>query len=150
LQMSEAENETMKKRLNDLVRTKQLAIIKESTQGCRNGKRCGSNCTGGIFNPTSNGQETIEGGRRGTIQKDLVESASNALSTQEKEILEKQLHDMAVMVERLEGSHQKLLIEVDSQSSEIVRFFEENSNLSTSYEEVVGVVVQCGSIYTKS
>ncbi|KAF6161112.1 hypothetical protein GIB67_007753 [Kingdonia uniflora] len=74
--------------------------------------------------------------------ENLEESASYALSTQEKEILEKQLHDMAVMVERLEGSRQKLLIEVDSQSSEIERLFEENYNLSTSYEEVVGVVVQ--------
>ncbi|OVA17773.1 hypothetical protein BVC80_1835g154 [Macleaya cordata] len=61
---------------------------------------------------------------------------------QEKEKLEKQMHDMAVMVERLESSRQKLLLEIDSQSSEIERLFEENSNLSASYEDAMGVVAQ--------
>ncbi|XP_028092566.1 uncharacterized protein LOC114292738 [Camellia sinensis] len=48
---------------------------------------------------------------------------------------------MAVVVERLESSRQKLLMEIDSQSSEIERLFEENSNLSSTYQEAMGVVV---------
>ncbi|GLT66996.1 hypothetical protein SLA2020_393330 [Shorea laevis] len=43
---------------------------------------------------------------------------------EDKDRLEKQLHDMAVIVERLESSRQKLLMEIDSQSSEIERLFE--------------------------
>ncbi|XP_068643964.1 uncharacterized protein [Aristolochia californica] len=70
------------------------------------------------------------------------EATLKAFSLQEKEKLEKQLHDMAVMVERLESSRQKLLLEIDSQSSEIERLFEENSNLSASYQDAMGVVVQ--------
>ncbi|KAG8496426.1 hypothetical protein CXB51_007533 [Gossypium anomalum] len=58
-------------------------------------------------------------------------------SVEEKEKLEKQLHDMAVAVERLENSRQKLLMEIDNQSSEIERLFEENSNLSSSYQEAM-------------
>ncbi|XP_042509890.1 paramyosin isoform X2 [Macadamia integrifolia] len=72
----------------------------------------------------------------------LEEAARKVFSLEEKEKLEQQLHDMAVMVERLENSRQKLLIEIDSQSSEIERLFEENSNLSVSYEDAMGVVVQ--------
>ncbi|XP_028058595.1 uncharacterized protein LOC114262411 [Camellia sinensis] len=48
---------------------------------------------------------------------------------------------MAVVVERLESSRQKLLMKIDSQSSEIDRVFEENSNLSSAYQEAMGVVV---------
>ncbi|KAI3937438.1 hypothetical protein MKW98_018737 [Papaver atlanticum] len=70
------------------------------------------------------------------------EAASKAFSLQEKEKLERQLHDMAVVVEKLENSRQKLLLEIDSQSSEIERLFEENSDLSTSYEDAMGVVGQ--------
>ncbi|XP_026425851.1 testis-specific gene 10 protein-like [Papaver somniferum] len=70
------------------------------------------------------------------------EAASKAFSLQEKEKLERQLHDMAVVVEKLENSRQKLLLEIDSQSLEIERLFEENSNLSTSYEDAMGVVGQ--------
>ncbi|XP_043697652.1 paramyosin isoform X2 [Telopea speciosissima] len=70
------------------------------------------------------------------------EAARKVFSSKEKETLEQQLHDMAVMVERLESSRQKLLIEIDSQSSEIERLFEENSNLSVSYEDAMGVVAQ--------
>ncbi|RZC78465.1 hypothetical protein C5167_002745 [Papaver somniferum] len=70
------------------------------------------------------------------------EAASKAFSLQEKEKLERQLHDMAVVVEKLENSRQKLLLEIDSQSSEIERLFEENPNLSTSYEDAMGVVGQ--------
>ncbi|MCL7029825.1 hypothetical protein MKW94_014221 [Papaver nudicaule] len=70
------------------------------------------------------------------------EAASKAFSLQEKEKIERQLHDMAVVVEKLESSRQKLLLEIDSQSSEIERLFEENSNLSSSYEDAMGVVGQ--------
>nr|XP_023910913.1 calponin homology domain-containing protein DDB_G0272472 [Quercus suber]POF12170.1 hypothetical protein CFP56_29598 [Quercus suber] len=68
--------------------------------------------------------------------------ARKELSLEDKEKLEKQLHDMAVVVERLESSRQKLLTEIDSQSSEIERLFEENSNLSSSYQEAMGVAVR--------
>lgn len=63
-------------------------------------------------------------------------------SVEEKEKLEKQLHDMAVAVERLENSRQKLLMEIDNQSSEIERLFEENSNLSSSYQEAMNTAKQ--------
>lgn len=61
-------------------------------------------------------------------------------SLEDKQRLEQQLHDMAVAVERFEISRQKLLMEIDSQSSEIERLFEENSNLSSAYQEAMGVV----------
>ncbi|TYG76938.1 hypothetical protein ES288_D03G154300v1 [Gossypium darwinii] len=63
-------------------------------------------------------------------------------SVEDKEKLEKQLHDMAVAVERLENSRQKLLMEIDNQSSEIERLFEENSNLSSSYQEAMNTAKQ--------
>ncbi|CAM0872457.1 unnamed protein product [Alopecurus aequalis] len=69
-------------------------------------------------------------------------AARKAFSMQDREKLENQLHDMALMVERLEGSRQKLLMEIDSQSSEIENLFEENSALSTSYQEAVSVTMQ--------
>ncbi|GMY11004.1 calponin homology domain-containing protein DDB_G0272472 [Fagus crenata] len=69
-------------------------------------------------------------------------AAQKAFSLEDKEKLEKQLHDMAVVVERLESSRQKLLMEIDSQSSEIERLFEENSNLSSSYQEAMGIAVR--------
>ncbi|KAL7598794.1 hypothetical protein Lser_V15G26576 [Lactuca serriola] len=59
---------------------------------------------------------------------------------EEKERYETQLHDMAVAVERLESSRQKLLMEIDSQSSEIERLFEENSNLSSAYQEATDIM----------
>ncbi|GAB4860090.1 hypothetical protein Ancab_011568 [Ancistrocladus abbreviatus] len=62
-------------------------------------------------------------------------------NNEDKEKLETQLHDMAAMVERLEGSRQKLLAEIDSQSTEIGKLFQENANLSSAYQETVGVVV---------
>ncbi|XP_072976648.1 uncharacterized protein [Typha angustifolia] len=85
--------------------------------------------------------------RLAALAKIASEEASNvaarkAFSVQDKEKLEKQLHDMALMVERLEGSRQKLLMEVDSQSSEIERLFEENSNLYTSYQDATAVAMQ--------
>ncbi|PIN26560.1 hypothetical protein CDL12_00696 [Handroanthus impetiginosus] len=61
---------------------------------------------------------------------------------EDKDRLEKQLHDMAVAVERLESSRQKLLMEIDSQSSEIERLFEENSGLSSAYQDSMGLVAQ--------
>ncbi|KAA3456753.1 filamin A-interacting protein 1-like [Gossypium australe] len=63
-------------------------------------------------------------------------------SVEDKEKLEKQLHDMAVVVERLENSRQKLLMEIDNQSSEIERLFEENSSLSSSYQEAMNTAKQ--------
>ncbi|THG06846.1 hypothetical protein TEA_030028 [Camellia sinensis var. sinensis] len=71
----------------------------------------------------------------------LEKAAQKIFSVEDKERLEKQLHDMAVVVERLESSRQKLLMEIDSQSSEIEKLFEENSNLSSAYQEATGVVV---------
>ncbi|XP_010931297.1 uncharacterized protein [Elaeis guineensis] len=69
-------------------------------------------------------------------------AARKGLSVKDKEKLEKQLHDMAIMVERLENSRQKLLMEIDSQSSELERLFEENSNLSASYQDALGLAGQ--------
>lgn len=71
----------------------------------------------------------------------LEKAPQRAFTVEDKEKLEKQLHDMAVVVERLESSRQKLLMEIDSQSSEIERLFEENSNLSSSYQEAMGMVL---------
>ncbi|KAG6605437.1 hypothetical protein SDJN03_02754, partial [Cucurbita argyrosperma subsp. sororia] len=68
-------------------------------------------------------------------------AVEKTFSVEEKSKLEKQLHDMAVAIERLENSRQKLLMEIDSQSSEIERLFEENSTLSSSYHEAVSVGV---------
>ncbi|KAL0537264.1 hypothetical protein IC582_026240 [Cucumis melo] len=68
-------------------------------------------------------------------------AVEKTFSVEEKNKLEKQLHDMAVVIERLESSRQKLLMEIDSQSSEIERLFEENSTLSNSYHEAVGIGV---------
>ncbi|KAJ1696067.1 hypothetical protein LUZ63_004579 [Rhynchospora breviuscula] len=81
------------------------------------------------------------------LDQKLSEQASRiamhtAFSLEDKEILEKQMHDMALMVERLESSRLKLLTEIDSQSSEIEKLFEENSSLSSSYEEAMAVAKQ--------
>ncbi|TQE00855.1 hypothetical protein C1H46_013395 [Malus baccata] len=65
--------------------------------------------------------------------------AGKEFSLEDKEKLEKQLHDMAVVIERLESSRQKLLIEIDSQSSEIERLFEENSDLLNSYQQAISI-----------
>ncbi|XP_059289253.1 uncharacterized protein LOC132042739 isoform X3 [Lycium ferocissimum] len=69
-------------------------------------------------------------------------ASQKTFSGEDKVSLEKQLHDMAVAIERLESSRQKLLMEIDSQSSEIERLFEENSNLSSAHQEAQGVAVQ--------
>lgn len=77
------------------------------------------------------------------VSEETFNSATRkAFSLQEKEKFEKQLHDMAMMVERLESSRQKLLTEIDSQSSEIERLFEENASLSTSQQDALGLAVQ--------
>lgn len=81
------------------------------------------------------------------LSKKVSEEASDAaackaFSLQDKVRLENQLHDMALMVERLESSRQKLLLEIDSQSSEIENLFEENSTLSSSYQDVLGIASQ--------
>ncbi|XP_061337951.1 uncharacterized protein LOC133284856 isoform X2 [Gastrolobium bilobum] len=65
-------------------------------------------------------------------------AAHKAFSLEDKQKLDMQLHDMALAIERLESSRQKLLMEIDSQSTEIERLFEENSNLSNSYQEAIG------------
>uniref|UniRef100_A0A0D3ECN1 Uncharacterized protein n=1 Tax=Brassica oleracea var. oleracea TaxID=109376 RepID=A0A0D3ECN1_BRAOL len=70
------------------------------------------------------------------------ESSQKVFSVEDKEILEKQLHDMAVALERLESSRQKLLMEIDNQSSEIEKLFEENSNLWASYQESINISKQ--------
>ncbi|KAL9238738.1 hypothetical protein vseg_013122 [Gypsophila vaccaria] len=66
-------------------------------------------------------------------------TSSNPFTFQDKEKLESQLHEMALMVERLESGRQKLLLEIDSQSSEIEKLFEENSSLTSAYQEAVGM-----------
>ncbi|KAF3671571.1 putative CAP-Gly domain-containing linker protein 1-like isoform X2 [Capsicum annuum] len=73
---------------------------------------------------------------------EVTGEASQTFSEEDKVRLEKQLHDMAVAIERLESSRQKLLMEIDSQSSEIERLFEENSNLLSAHQEALGVAVQ--------
>lgn len=85
--------------------------------------------------------------RMAALSKKISEEASDAtmrkeFSQQNKEKYEKQLHDMAVMVERLESSRQKLLMEIDSQSSEMERLFEENSNLSSSHQDALELALQ--------
>lgn len=70
---------------------------------------------------------------------EVSESGQKVFSVEDKEKLEKQLHDMAVALERLESSRQKLLMEIDNQSSEIEKLFEENSNLSASYQESINI-----------
>ncbi|XP_004291510.1 PREDICTED: paramyosin [Fragaria vesca subsp. vesca] len=77
--------------------------------------------------------------RKSSEESDKV--ASKGFSFEDKEILEKQMHDMAVVIEKLESSRQKLLMEIDSQSSEIERLFEENSNLSSSHQEAMSIAV---------
>ncbi|XP_057536052.1 autophagy-related protein 23 isoform X2 [Amaranthus tricolor] len=74
-----------------------------------------------------------------TSEEAAGKSSLNVFTLQDKEKLEDQLHAMAVMVERLESGRQKLLLEIDSQSSEIEKLFDENSSLSSAYEEAVGI-----------
>ncbi|CAL5200134.1 unnamed protein product [Lathyrus oleraceus] len=65
-----------------------------------------------------------------------------AFTLEDKQKLDKQLHDMALAVERLENSRQKLLMEIDYQSTEIERLFEENSTLSNSHQEAIGAAAR--------
>lgn len=87
-------------------------------------------------------EEKLAALTRRASEESSEKAAQKGLSLEDKEKLEKQLHDMAVVVERLESSRQKLLVEIDSQSSEIERLFEENSNLSSSYQEAMGIAVR--------
>uniref|UniRef100_A0A1J3IYB6 Uncharacterized protein n=1 Tax=Noccaea caerulescens TaxID=107243 RepID=A0A1J3IYB6_NOCCA len=73
---------------------------------------------------------------------EVSELGQKEFSVEDKEKLEKQLHDMAVALERLESSRQKLLMEIDNQSSEIEKLFEENSNMSASYQESINISKQ--------
>lgn len=84
----------------------------------------------------------LESMSKAMTEKETGKSTQKVFSTEDKERLEKQLHDMAVVVERLESSRQKLLLEIDSQSSEIERLFEENSSLLSAHQEALGVVAQ--------
>ncbi|KAF2596508.1 hypothetical protein F2Q68_00007827 [Brassica cretica] len=78
----------------------------------------------------------------GASASEVSESSQKVFSVEDKEVLEKQLHDMAVALERLESSRQKLLMEIDNQSYEIEKLFEENSNLSASYQESINISKQ--------
>ncbi|CAN1150598.1 hypothetical protein LINPERPRIM_LOCUS18118 [Linum perenne] len=82
--------------------------------------------------------EDASHGREQVVEK----VAQNGLSMEDKELLEKQLHDMAVAVERLESSRQKLLKEIDSQSAEIEQLFEENSHLVSSCQDAMNTANQ--------
>ncbi|KAF9675399.1 hypothetical protein SADUNF_Sadunf09G0028400 [Salix dunnii] len=77
-----------------------------------------------------------------TVLEVPEKSVPKAFTVEDKEKLEKQLHDMAVAVERLESSRQKLLMEIDSQSLEIEKLFEENSSLSSSCQETMSIAKQ--------
>ncbi|RZB62882.1 hypothetical protein D0Y65_039862 [Glycine soja] len=69
-------------------------------------------------------------------------ASHKAFSLEDKQKLDRQLYDMALAIERLESSRQKLLMEIDSQSTEIERLFEENSSLSNSYQEAIGAAAR--------
>ncbi|KAJ6691830.1 hypothetical protein OIU79_013750 [Salix purpurea] len=90
---------------------------------------------------TSEKQELVE--KLAALSRTVSEkSVPKAFTVEEKEKLEKQLHDMAIAVERLESSRQKLLMEIDSQSLEIEKLFEENSSLSSSCQEATSIAKQ--------
>ncbi|KAL7082074.1 hypothetical protein ACP275_14G077700 [Erythranthe tilingii] len=85
-------------------------------------------------------EEKLASASEAALESKIDQANHKTLTLDDKEKLEKQLHDMAVAVERLESSRQKLLMEIDSQSSEIERLFEENSSLSSAYHESTGLV----------
>ncbi|KAJ7947585.1 myosin heavy chain-related [Quillaja saponaria] len=87
-------------------------------------------------------EEKLKSVSKDTAEENSEKVAHRAFSVEDREKLEQQLHDMAVVVERLESSRQKLLNEIDSQSTEIERLFEENSNISSSYQEAMGVAMR--------
>ncbi|KAJ6691828.1 hypothetical protein OIU79_013750 [Salix purpurea] len=93
---------------------------------------------------TSEKQELVEklAALSRTVSEVSEKSVPKAFTVEEKEKLEKQLHDMAIAVERLESSRQKLLMEIDSQSLEIEKLFEENSSLSSSCQEATSIAKQ--------
>ncbi|KAM3326066.1 filamin A-interacting protein 1-like isoform X1 [Capsicum chacoense] len=95
-----------------------------------------------VTQSSSQEQWILDSGASDHISDEVTGEASQTFSEEDKVRLEKQLHDMAVAIERLESSRQKLLMEIDSQSSEIERLFEENSNLLSAHQEALGVAVQ--------
>ncbi|KAL5784160.1 hypothetical protein ACOSQ2_006552 [Xanthoceras sorbifolium] len=92
-----------------------------------------------LMSEKQNLEEKLTAISRKASEEVLDKAAHKEFTREDKDKLEKQLHDMAVAVERLESSRQKLLMEIDSQSSEIERLFEENSNLSSSYQDAMGI-----------
>ncbi|KAL2630472.1 hypothetical protein R1flu_015158 [Riccia fluitans] len=68
--------------------------------------------------------------------------AENDRLKAEKTKHEEQLHELALMVERLEKGRQKLLGEIDAQSLEIEKLFVENSNLELSIKEIREMAAQ--------
>ncbi|XP_011089807.1 centrosomal protein of 83 kDa isoform X1 [Sesamum indicum] len=87
-------------------------------------------------------EEKLESISKRASESEAEQANHRPFTMEDKERLEKQLYDMAVAIERLESSRQKLLMEIDSQSSEIERLFEENSSLSSAYQESMGLVAQ--------
>ncbi|XP_059065661.1 uncharacterized protein LOC131074328 isoform X1 [Cryptomeria japonica] len=69
-------------------------------------------------------------------------SSTTEYQKQEKGKRDQELHDLALMVERLESGRQKLLAEIDSQSLEIERLFVENENLSAGMKDMTNVAAQ--------
>ncbi|XWS28787.1 hypothetical protein CRYUN_Cryun25bG0101000 [Craigia yunnanensis] len=83
---------------------------------------------------------------RGSKREQLAEEQARVSTlTSEKQELEERLNAISnrgSAVERLESSRQKLLMEIDNQSSDIGRLFEENSNLPSSYQEAMTTIKQ--------
>ncbi|KAI4385568.1 hypothetical protein MLD38_003579 [Melastoma candidum] len=86
-------------------------------------------------------QRAVDSFIQRVFRKARKRSVPEDLSAEDKDRFERQLHDMAVVVERLESSRQKPLAEIDSQSSEIERLFEENTNLASSCQEAANMAV---------
>ncbi|CAN6993812.1 unnamed protein product, partial [Brassica oleracea var. botrytis] len=76
----------------------------------------------------------------GASASEVSESSQKVFSVEDKEVLEKQLHDMAVALERLESSRQKLLMEIDNQSYEIEKLFD--MLIDSSYQESINISKQ--------
>lgn len=51
------------------------------------------------------------------------------------------LGGLLIISQLLKSFFRKIFLQIDSQSSEIERLFEENSNLSSSYQEAMGAAV---------
>eukprot|EP00252_Welwitschia_mirabilis_P017595 TRINITY_DN3895_c0_g1_i1.p1 TRINITY_DN3895_c0_g1~~TRINITY_DN3895_c0_g1_i1.p1 ORF type:complete len:456 (-),score=149.54 TRINITY_DN3895_c0_g1_i1:339-1706(-) len=66
---------------------------------------------------------------------------NNLVAEKQKHDKEK-LHDLAMMVERLEKGRQMLLAEIDAQSMEIEKLFMENADLSASLKDMTNIASQ--------